>query len=244
LRSRPGGVIGVVNGIDASLWNTKTDSFIEKQYDVDTYCDGKAENKIALQRRVNLPLVKDVPLLGFVGRISHQKGIDLMMDALKGVLALDCQVVIQGVGDKGYERRLKDVAAKNSDRLAVLTEFDEKLAHQIYAGSDFFLMPSVFEPCGLSQLISMKYGSVPIAFATGGLVDTVVSYEAGSTTATGFLFREYSVSSFLKVLGEAVAVFKDRRILTQIIERGMRADFAWDSSARKYQEIYQCLLSD
>ncbi|MCA9407211.1 MAG: glycogen synthase, partial [Candidatus Omnitrophica bacterium] len=196
LYNRKDHLTGILNGIDYQVWNPKTDTMISVPYSAKDVLEKKTVNKEFLQREVKLPLNKKVPLFGFVGRISHQKGIDLILESFPELLKLNAQWVIQGIGNEHYYKPLKEWAKKYPDKVAVRLAFDEHLAHEIYAGADMLLMPSNYEPCGLSQMISMRYGTVPVVFKTGGLADTVIDIQHNSSKANGFMFSSYNKKDF------------------------------------------------
>lgn len=243
LRHRRGQLIGILNGIDYTTWDPATDRDITAPYGAAQAFEGKRKNKLALQASLGLPQNVAVPLFGFVNRLSHQKGIDFLLDALDEFLALDVQVVILGLGDGEAQARIAAALKKYPKKLAAGLRFDEPVAHQIYAGSDVFLMPSRFEPCGLSQMISLRYGTPPIVFKTGGLVDTVTDHNAAEGTGDGFVFKKYTRKDFLATVHRALKAFEDKAAWEKIIANAFAADFSWDHSAREYKKLYQCLLS-
>ncbi len=234
-------VIGILNGIDYDDWNPKTDRALYRNYDV-AHISGKSENKIELLKEVGLTPTDGQPVLGMVSRLTEQKGTDLVVDSLPQIFDLGYQAVILGDGEERYERML--LAARNRYRksLSVVLGFNEELARKIYAGCDFFLMPSRFEPCGLGQLIALRYGSIPIVRATGGLADTVVDYTASKTEGNGFVFHEFSKVSFLDALIRALSVYDDKPELEKIIHRAMGEDFSWKRSSELYYDLYQSVI--
>lgn len=241
LRDRYDGVIGILNGLDHGIWNPQTDNFISEKYSPDNFGDAKLTNKMQLQKELGLDARDDVPLFGFVGRLSHQKGLDLILESLEEVIKMDVQVVFLGLGSSEYQARLGELASLYSDNIAVCFDFNEPLGHQIYAGSDLFLMPSQFEPCGLSQMISLHYGTIPIVYKTGGLIDTVKSFGALSKDGNGFVFNEYTKEAFLKVIQKSIKVFQNEKEFHHLRVNAFRCDFSWGKSARMYQEIYIAL---
>lgn len=236
-------LIGIVNGVDYQQWDPSTDQLLAAQYDQASWATGKAACKLALQQELGLPERSDVPLIGIVSRLAGQKGWDLILPLLRHWLThRDVQWAILGTGDKNYENELRDMAVSNPTKLGVRLDFSEKIAHAIEAGSDMFLMPSRYEPCGLNQLYSLKYGTVPIVHATGGLADTVIHASEETLQqgiATGFSFNDYSVVGLERALNEALDFYLHRRRQwAQIIETGMRNDWSWKNSAQRYKEIY------
>lgn len=243
LAARGPDLVGIVNGVDYEHWNPASDKLLASNYDMQSWKTGKAECKAALQSDLNLPQLPTVPLIGIVSRLAGQKGWDLILPLLRHWLAhRDVQWAILGTGDKNYEDELRDMAIANPSKLAVRLDFSERLAHSIEAGSDIFLMPSRYEPCGLNQLYSLKYGTVPVVHATGGLADTVVhttDFTLQNGTATGFRFNDYSVNNLESALNEALDFYLNRRQQwAQIVETGMQNDWSWKSSANRYKEIY------
>jgi len=236
-------VAGILNGIDHKIWNPLTDRLIKQAYGKDNFEEGKQVNKEFLQESLDLSISANVPLFGFVGRLSHQKGIDLILAAMDDLFKLDIQVVIQGVGEEKYHSLLNKLALRYPKKLAVCLEFDESMAHQIYAGSDFFLMPSEFEPCGLSQMISLCYGTIPIVFKTGGLADTIESFTASTGKGNGFVFTENTKEGFKKVIQMAKDVFQNRKNFHQLVGNAFKSEFSWNQSAKAYRNLYQSILS-
>ncbi|MCK5014639.1 MAG: glycogen synthase GlgA [Candidatus Omnitrophica bacterium] len=238
LSERYDGVIGILNGLDHDVWNPRTDSFIAAKYSADDFSDAKLTNKMQLQKELYLDARDDVPLFGFVGRLSHQKGLDLVIDTIKDLVKMDVQMVFLGLGNGHYQEKLKQAAALYSENIAVRFDFNEPLGHQIYAGSDLFLMPSQFEPCGLSQMISLYYGTIPVVFKTGGLADTVKPFGLLNKDGNGFVFTDYSNAGFLKIVQKAVKVFSNDKEFHRLRGNALRRDFSWEKSARVYQEVY------
>ena len=240
LRSRKDRIVGILNGLNYDFWNPQVDPLIEKKYSLETFGADKLENKKALQRQTKLPVSATIPLLGFVARLAHQKGIDLILDSIEELVELyEIQFIVQGEGNGQYSGRLREMVQRFPQKFAVWFEFDEKMAHQIYAGSDFFLMPSLFEPCGLSQMISLKYGTIPIVFKTGGLVDTIIPFNKDKRGGNGLMFEHYNKKEFINIIKSAVEIFDDKEQLFRLISRAFLADFSWDKSANQYVELYQ-----
>ncbi len=237
-------IFGIVNGLDYDVWDPETDPHVQAPFSVADVSEKKGQNKKLLQERVGLPLRPDVPLLGFVSRLSHQKGVDLLLHTFGELALYDVQIIIQGVGEGRYHQALMDAARRYGNKTRVFLEFGEPLAHQIYAGGDFLLMPSLFEPCGLSQLIAFRYGTIPIAFKTGGLKDTITPFDAPDGTGNGFLFDHYNVRSFMDAIHLALEAYRDQVNFQQMIKNAMTVQFSWDRSAEQYHEIYQWLSLD
>ena len=233
---------GILNGIDGDIWNPETDPAIERNYSVHTL-QYKARNKTALQAELGLPGAPDMLLLGHVGRLVEQKGVDLIVDVLEELLRHPFQLVILGSGDKEIEQLIKQHATRHPQQLAVRIGFDEQLAHRIEAGADCFLMPSRYEPCGLNQLYSLRYGTLPIVRRTGGLADSVVDLNESTQEAllaTGFSFDDDSPEAVLDACLRAHAHFQPPRIdWWKTVITGMRQDFSWNNSARRYQQLYR-----
>jgi len=253
LKAREGRLYGILNGIDDDVWNPATDSKIEFNYSLKEGLAGKVANKIYLQRELGLKVDPGAPVIGMVTRLAGQKGFDLLLEILDKILLLGAQLVILGVGDEAVEEELriknknlslrsrtlhlgksKSEELRDEGSFSFVNRFDEDLAHKIYAAADLFLMPSKFEPCGLVQIMAMRYGALPIVRATGGLKDTVISGQ------TGFVFEEYSSEALLEAVERAVGRFGVENIqFRQMIAKAMRQDFSWDVSARKYLQLYQ-----
>lgn len=238
LNSRKGNVQGILNGIDYSIWNPEKDTLIACKYSSEQ-ADKKEKNKKQLQKDVGLPEKEDIPVFGMVGRLSHQKGLDLIIESIDAIADIDMQMVILGLGEKKYLHSLKKIAKRYPERIAVHFTFNEKLAHQIYAGSDAFLMPSVHEPCGLSQMISLKYGTIPLVFKTGGLSDTIQSFEEGGN---GFVFSKYTKEFFVETIKKAIETYNADGKFSALIQKAFKCNFSWKKSARRYVDLYnECL---
>lgn len=235
---------GIVNGVDYTTWNPVTDPHLPVRYGVDDFAAGKAACKRALQEELGLPPRADVPLLGFVGRLADQKGLDLIETVIGHWNDTDeVQWVFLGAGDMKYHRLLENIAQRHPQRVAARLMFSDPLAHRIEAGADMFLMPSRYEPCGLEQLYSLKYGAVPVVRATGGLADTIADTNDDTLadgTATGFSFADYTGPAFSQTLRRALATFRERPDdWRRIVANGMRQDWSWSRSARQYVDLYR-----
>ena len=243
IRARKGELYGVINGIDTELYNPETDTQISHIYTKDTL-DFKQINKKALQKEMGLDVRADTPLIAMVGRLSNQKGLDLVDCVLGDIMAEDLQVAVLGMGDSRYTNLFSWAETKYKGKLAARFAMDSALAHKMYAGADFFLMPSLFEPCGLSQMIAMRYGSVPIVRETGGLRDTVLSYNEDTKEGNGFSFQNYNAHDMLSVIRRAMDYYKHQKeILHTLRVRGMEGDYSWTHSAKEYIQLYQKLLN-
>jgi starch synthase len=239
---------GIVNGVDYQIWNPAGDPHLAVNYGVRNWRDGKLACKTALQREVGLPEQADLPLIGFIGRLADQKGIDLIARIVADWSEhRPVQWVLLGEGEPVWERTLRELANQHPDRVAVRPEFCDPLAHRIEAGADIFLMPSRYEPCGLNQLFSLKYGTVPVVRCTGGLADTITDttdQTLANGTATGFHFREYADWALEEALSRACNMFSgDQTAWTQLVNTGMRQDWSWARSAEKYVELYKTTIA-
>ena len=236
LNYRRNDLYGIVNGIDYDEYNPATDPYLERNYD-STTIERRADNKLALQRKSGLPQNSDIPLFGMVSRLEEQKGIDLLLQAIEPFITeTRAQLVILGEGREHYHKLLAEAALKYPDHLSAFIDYDERLARLIYSGGDMFLMPSRFEPCGLGQLIAMRYGAIPVVRHTGGLVDTVKDVAEGN--GNGFVFQNYTVLEMLDAIKRAEESFYHRAEWQNLMRRNMKLDFSWKASARKYEEIY------
>ncbi|MEO5702461.1 MAG: glycogen synthase GlgA [Gammaproteobacteria bacterium] len=246
LNHRASRLTGILNGVDYSLWDPRHDPYIARNYNPLTL-HLKAHNKADVQRRFNLTEVKNLPLLGFVGRLVEQKGIDLLIGALPELMRYPVQIALVGSGDKTLEQTLLQCAAAYPGRVGVYIGYQEELAHCIEAGADIFPMPSRFEPCGLNQIYSLRYGTVPVVRRTGGLADTIVDanpQNVKSGTATGFIFDEPSPQALLAALLRAIDYFSNARKWQALARQGMAQDYSWQKSARQYISLYQQAIND
>jgi len=236
LRQRRRDLHGILNGIDVVGWDPATDPHLPAHYSARALA-GKARCKAALQHELGLPVRADVPLAAVVSRLADQKGVDLLVAVLPELLARDVQLAVLGSGDRAYEEALTRTARAAPDRMAARIGFDEPLAHRVEAGADLFLMPSRFEPCGLNQMYSLRYGTVPVVRAVGGLDDTVEDYD-GWSRGMGFKFRDYTPSALLLATRRALETSRDRRAWRGLMARGMAQDFSWERSAASYEALY------
>ncbi len=241
LRDRRNDLFGVLNGMDYSVWNPETDPLIAANYSADNL-EPKKLNKQALLERAGLG-DGGAPLIGMISRLVDQKGLDLISEAADAILQLNVRMVVLGTGQKKYHDMLERMMSEHPSEVRAFFGFDEALAHLIEAGSDFYLMPSRFEPCGLNQMYSLRYGSIPVVRATGGLADTIRDFDETSGEGNGFVFHEYSARALLAAVRRAVALYRDKPDLwRRLMARAMREDFSWDHSARRYLELYQRAL--
>ena len=233
---------GVVNGIDTDSYDPAADLALPHHYDAE-HMAGKAACKAALQEELGLACEPDTPLIAMVTRLVGHKGLDLVQEAMDGIMATGCQFVLLGTGEWRYEDFFRQKAWQYGGRLSAQLAYSEALSRRIYAAADLFLMPSRSEPCGLSQMIAMRYGTVPIVRCTGGLADTVKSCQVGQEDGTGYLFERYEAGAMLDVIGQATGLYRgDRSGFNAVRRRGMTADFTWDRSAVAYRQIYANLL--
>lgn len=241
LRRRKSDLRGILNGIDPSEWNPASDSELPANYTARTL-ERKNEIKKILQAEVGLPKRSDVPLFGMVTRLADQKGLDLLAAVFDALMEEDLQLVLLGTGEERYHRMMQDRRTAHADKFAAALRFDAKLAKWIYAGSDFFLMPSRFEPCGLGQLIAMRYGTIPVVRKTGGLADTVPDCSEDPEGGLGITFEAYEPKSFQEAVRRALAVYRDPALKNTLARRAMEKDFSWDASAERYRDFYLELL--
>lgn len=244
LRYRRKVLSGIVNGIDDTIWNPKTDPLIIQNYTTNSLAKKKV-NKAALQEMYRLPAKKDAFMLGCVSRLVEQKGIDLILEFLETIKDKPFQFCLLGAGDPSFHKKFISMAKKNPAQIGVIIGYDEKFAHQIEAGSDIFIMPSRFEPCGLNQLYSMRYGTVPVVHHVGGLADTVIDatdMTMADGTATGFVFNQPTVPALNQAVTRAHLLFRKPRIWQKLVRNTMNADFSWQKSAEKYLDLYLTML--
>jgi starch synthase len=232
---------GIINGMDLDQWNPETDSSISEPYGVDTL-EKKMINKTSLQARSSLPVNKSVPLFGLISRLVEQKGIDLILDCLQDMVDMPLQLVLLGSGDKSVEQKLLNFARLYPKKISVTIGYNEALAHQIEAGVDIFLMPSIFEPCGLNQMYSQRYGTIPIVRETGGLADTIedaLPRSLANNKATGISFKQASPGALLEAIKRTILLFNDKKSWKKIQITAMEKDFSWESSAKQYLALYE-----
>lgn len=242
MRARRDDLYGIINGIDYEIWDPEEDAYIPINFSSDCVAE-KSEIKLALQKEMELPQSKTVPLIGIISRLADQKGFDILASDIEKIMHLKCQMAILGLGEPKYHELLKEMRQKYPEHISVRFGFDDPLAHRIYAGSDMFLMPSRYEPCGLGQLISFKYGTVPIVRKTGGLADTVTEFYPATGKGDGFTFEEYTAKALHGAITRAVGAFSRKASWKKLVEKVMEYDYSWGASAKKYVALYRKALS-
>lgn len=243
MKARNNSLCGIVNGIDYSVFNPSTDDNIYEKYSVNDVIKKKKNNKCLLQKELNLPVDENKMMFAIISRLTDQKGLDLINWAMEGIVDPNTQLVVIGTGDPGYENMFKHYAWIHSDRVSANIYYSDSLAHKLYAAADAMLVPSRFEPCGLTQLISLKYGTIPVVRETGGLKDTVQPYNRFDNTGTGFSFTNYNAQEMLDTINYAKHVyFNCREEWDAMLKRGMNMDFSWSESAKKYNNLYNNLI--
>ena len=238
LRRQQHKLFGILNGIDCDEWNPSADPFLTRPYSVARMA-GKGANKRALQTELGLPVLADAPLFGTISRLAEQKGVDIQIGALQEMLSTRMQFILLGSGSAAYERGYHELARRFPDNVAVRVGYDEGLAHRIEAGCDFYLMPSLFEPSGLNQMYSLRYGTIPIVRATGGLDDSVIDFTESSSLANGIKFREFSARALAKAIRKALALYEHPALLRRFRQTAMKADFSWNQTIGEYLKVYK-----
>lgn len=242
LSAKSTALTGILNGIDDEVYNPATDTAIVENYQVKT-SNKKIINKLALQSFFGLPVHENIPIISMVTRLTKQKGLDLVTRVLDTMLNENIQMIVLGTGEKEFEDFFREMESRYPTKFKAYIGFDEKLAHQIYAGTDMFLMPSKFEPCGLGQLIALRYGTIPIVRETGGLNDTVSSYREDTEEGNGFTFRNFNAHDMLHTIHRAIEFFNDEEVWQQLVQEAMSQDYSWGQSAQKYHELYNQLVT-
>ncbi len=245
MNARSNVLSGIVNGLDYTDWDPETDTRIAKNFNIENFRKLKPLNKLALQEELGLDKDVHAMMIGIVSRLTDQKGFDLI-DYVMDELCQDAvQIVVLGTGDAKYENMFRHFAWKYSGKVSANIYYSDELSHKIYASVDAFLMPSLFEPCGLSQLMSLRYGTLPIVRETGGLKDTVEAYNEFEKTGTGFSFTNYNAHEMLNTIRYAEQIYYDRkRDWNKMVERAMKEDFSWNNSTRQYEQLYKDLLGE
>ena len=234
LSKRKNNLTGILNGIDYDEWNPEADKELVKKYSAKSSTD-KVYNKVALQKELGLPVKPDVPLLGVVGRLAGQKGFDILAEKIEQICSMDLQFALLGTGEEMYHKIMQDIAKKYPQKTSISIKFDNTLAKKIYASSDMFLMPSRYEPCGLGQLISLRYGTIPIVRKTGGLADTI-------TEDNGFVFEEYSSDALFKAIKRGLDAYKNCKAWQAMVRRAMEYDFSWGNSTKEYVKLFKNVI--
>jgi starch synthase len=242
LRDRKADLYGILNGVDYEEWSPAKDRFIKEKYD-SSDLSGKKACKADLQQEFYLKVDPQIPLIGMISRLTDQKGFDILAPIIEPLLDLGVQFILLGTGEEEYHLLFQKIGQKYPHRAGIRIAFDNTLAHKIEAGADMFLMPSLYEPCGLNQIYSLKYGTVPVVRATGGLDDTIQDYNPLSGEGTGFKFKEYSSSSLLEAVKRALQVYPNRTAWEKLMIRGMAEDFSWAHSAGEYIRVYEKTLA-
>ena len=241
LRKRQDSLVGILNGVDYDEWNPARDRFLVHPYSSENL-EAKHANKLDLQKELGLPANNSAPLFGSIGRLVEQKGVDIMLGALEEMLSSDLQFVLLGTGAPLFERAYQDLALRYPNKVAVRIGYAESLSHLIEAGSDFFLMPSRFEPCGLNQMYSLRYGTIPVVRQTGGLDNSVIDIREDPQKANGIKFNDYYATALAKSIRKALALYDEPPLLSHFRSNAMSADFSWERTAEKYVEVYRQVL--
>ena len=243
LSARNQSLFGIVNGIDYTVYNPKTDPAIYENYDVKNYKKGKAANKAAIQRELGLEVNPDKYLIGLVSRLTDQKGLDLIQYGMERIVDDNTQLVVIGTGEQRYEDMFRYYAYRYPNKVSANILYSDDLAHKLYAAADAFLMPSLFEPCGLTQIIAFRYGTVPIVRETGGLKDTVEPLNEFENTGDGFSFTNYNGDDMVNVINYSKYIFfEQKNVWDNMLKCGMKKDLSWGVSKKRYEELYNTLI--
>ena len=243
VRSVSNKLIGILNGLDGNIFNPATDRFIHTKYNAETVFAGKQANKEALQARLGLPIDRNVPMLAMVSRLVADKGLDLLTRIMDELVLEGVQLVVLGTGDNQYEEALRGLASRNPTRVSINTLFSEELARNIYAAADIFLMPSRFEACGLSQLIALRYGTIPVVRATGGLKDTITPFNKYTGTGNGLRFENFNAHEFLYSIKDALGLYSYAPVWSKLVNNAITGDFGWEKAAAQYTKIYEKVVA-
>ena len=241
LRERRDRLYGILNGLDYEEWDPSRDKDVKQKFGLRTI-EKRRENRKDLQRICGLPESEDFPILGMVTRLADQKGLDILAEAIPQMMRMNLQIVILGTGERKYHALLSKIARKYPRKIAVNLRYDPLFAKKIYAGCDIFLMPSRYEPCGLGQLIALRYGAIPLVHSTGGLSDTIRDFEAGTGEGNGFSFQNYSSEGLLSAFKKALSIYHQKETWGKLIANALNCDFSWEASAREYTHLYNMLL--
>ena len=243
LAKRKSDLYGIVNGIDMRVWNPEKDKHLPKKYSGKNI-SAKQINKEALAEKFGFAYDENIPIIGMISRLYDAKGFDLVSEVFSELMEMNIQLVLLGTGDKKYHSFFEKALKKYPEKFSCYLGFDDQLAHLIEGGADIFLMPSRYEPCGLNQMYSLMYGTVPLVRETGGLADTVVKYNDKTGEGNGFMFKPYDGNAMIKELKRALKIFEDKKTWTKIMRSGMKSDFSWNASAKKYIELYKTILNN
>src|SRR3972149_2932231 len=243
LAKRKHDLFGIVNGIDSNVWNPEKDKHIIKKYSLKDL-EQKAENKIELANKFGFKYDPQIPIVGVISRLYNSKGMDLITDAFKEMMGMKLQLILLGTGDKKYHNFFEKMSEKYKHKFESYLGFNDELAHLIEAGADIYLMPSLVEPCGLNQMYSLAYGTVPIVRETGGLADTVIRYDEKTEEGNGFVFKKYESDAMLKEIKRALKLFEDKKKWPKIMRNGMKTDFSWNASPERYLDLYKPILAN
>ena len=239
LQKRKNDITGILNGINYDEWDPKKNKVLVKNYGPDSII-GKYENKEALQKLSKLKVSRDIPLFGIITRLADQKGLDILAQVIEEVVKMPVQFILLGTGEPRYHK-LFEALGKSYKNTSINLKFDAALAYKIYAGSDIFLMPSYYEPCGLGQLISLNFGTIPLVRETGGLADTVEDFDPFTKKGNGFVFSRYQAGALLETIKRSLCIYKDAEIWKKLVTRAMKSDFSWGKSAKEYVNLYKSL---
>jgi len=242
LSDRSSDLVGILNGVDYLTWSPSRDKHLSYRYRP-ANLSGKRMNKVDLLNASGLPVRDEVPLIGIISRLVDQKGFDLIAEIADQLMSLNIQLIVLGTGDEKYHLFFEKLEQDYPTKVKANLTFDESLAHRIEAASDIFLMPSRFEPCGLNQMYSLKYGTVPVVREVGGLADTIVEFDPDTGKGNGFVFKDYDAAELLSTVRRAVSTYQRRRVWTKIMKNGMAADFSWGNSAARYETLFGSLIS-
>ncbi len=241
LAKRKSDLSGILNGINCQDWDPQQNKVLTRNYSPDEI-EGKYFNKTNLQKKCKLKVSRDIPLLGIITRLADQKGLDILAGVIDKIVQMPIQFILLGTGDPKYHKLFENIKNKYKNTSIHLT-FDVKLAYKIYAGLDIFLMPSYYEPCGLGQLISLNFGTIPLVRKTGGLADTVVDYDPFTKQGNGFVFDNYQAGALLEAIKRALCVYNDTETWKKLVAKAMRCNYSWEASAREYSELYNKIIS-
>ena len=244
IRDNQDKVTGIINGLDVDVYNPRTDPYIKKQYSAADARAGKRDDKDDLRRSLGLPIRRGIPMIAIVSRLDESKGLDLITYIMDELLQDEIQLVLVGTGNARYEEFFRGLAQRHPTKVSANILFDEALAHRVYAAADIFLMPSRYEPCGLSQLIALEYGAIPVVRATGGLKDTVIPFDKYKNTGNGFTFNNFNAHELLFTIKRALGAYEDTVVWNKLTSNAMNSDYSWTRSAEAYIKLYDKVLGE